>query len=493
MMVAIAVFGVIQVSLFIGRSLTIDEPFVANMVHLDWSGMFEMVWMHETPLYHALLKIWVSLLGESEIALRSFSVLCLVLTITTVGCTAKRLNGVWAGCAAALLMSVSYLGLQHAGTARMYALLSLQVAVAVLLCFRILELFDPEAPSSSQGDQILCCALLVGVNLTGLLNHSIYLFFLVASSLAALLVSRQVFLVLTLCNLLSLALHLGIWGPHLGQLARTSATSWMQVPGLADLGAGVLRLWDKWRTLLLAAYLLVVSVARWQTAKQFLRSKEGSVLGTMLILLVALPLLVSQVRPVYYAVRTPALFLPIACVFSALLMAHLGRPRFSTVVLLVLAVASVWTCLTAAPGEPGAGPARASVRYVVGRARTGDTVISGEFASNEVAYYLRRFGAEGRLEHLTFPASMYGRPDWFRVAGASNSQESLTLEAKHLVEHVLAGDQACTVWFFYGAYPGHTDSEGVLKRQLDQRMTLVETLDLRGSFFEQVLVYARLW
>jgi hypothetical protein len=488
--VAIAAFGILQASLGLGRGLTLDEPFAANVVRLGWSQMLAMVWRHETPLYHILLKGWVSLSGESEIALRSFSVLCFALTIGTVGYTAKRLGGVWAGYSAACLMSVSLMGLQLAGTARMYALLSLQVAVAALLCFRILELFDPSAPSPSVGKRILFCALLVGLDVMGLLNHSVYFFTMCAWNIAALLVSRRVFLVLILCNLLSLALHLGLWGPHLYQLVHTPATAWMRVPRLTDLTNGVLRLWGNWGTLFLATCLLLFSLMRWSKVKQFLRCRQGLVSATTLVLLIALPFLVSQVKPVYFDVRTPALFLPMACVFVGLLVAHLERARLAAVVVLVLAVGSLWTSVTSPPEEPGGGPARASVRYVVERAQCGDTVISVGLAINEVTYYLRRFGAEGCLGHLTFPASMHEHPGWADFSGLLNRPEALDQEAELLVDGLLESNPAGTVWLFYDTDAPHKDVVNHLKGQLDRRMDQVEALDLSGSFFNLVLAYS---
>jgi hypothetical protein len=485
---AIVAFGIILVSFSLDRSLALDEPFSANVIRLEWTRMYEKVWRFETPLYHTGLKAWTTAFGESEIALRSFSVFCFALTIITIGYTARQLGGARAGVAAALLVSTSYLGLQHAGTARMYALLGLQIALTTSLIFQIEAVPGQKMREASPVRWILLATLLTVTNLSGLLNHSTYLFFLGASSVGSLFLSRRTFAVVTCCSLLALVLHLGIFAPDLMGLLQARVTNWMRAPRLGDLAVGLLRLWGPRLTLLMVLYLLVVVVMHWKAAAAVLRSPEVLALAAMLLLLALVPFAASYVRPVFYEMRTPALALPAACLLLGLLLPRLGSARHLAMVMAVLCVGSLWTCLVAPPVEPGGGPARSSVYYVAGRAECGDTVISDEYAYDEIGYYLRRAGAEGCLEHWAFPRSM--PPELVETIDLPSRSPCQPGEAEQYVDCLLDTTSPVTVWLFHQSQPGHQDGLGLLKRQLDARLVPVESLPLRGSFFDAVTLYS---
>src|SRR5690349_21587308 len=97
-----------QASLRLNDSLTVDEPFTANLVRLPLAQMFAALRYDGTmPLYYVLLKAWASIFGESEIALRSLSVLFFGATILIAGATARRAEGAAAGIVTGLLMATS--------------------------------------------------------------------------------------------------------------------------------------------------------------------------------------------------------------------------------------------------------------------------------------------------------------------------------------------------------------------------------------------------
>src|SRR5579859_3448765 len=73
---AIIGLGMAQASLRLSDSLNVDEPFTANMIRLPLDQMFLAFRQDNAPLpYYLALKLWAIIFGESEIALRSLSVI----------------------------------------------------------------------------------------------------------------------------------------------------------------------------------------------------------------------------------------------------------------------------------------------------------------------------------------------------------------------------------------------------------------------------------
>ena len=88
------------------------------------------------PLYYLLLHGWTEVFGRSEIALRSLSTACSILTLLLAFGIARRMLRNPAAVAAAIwLMSLSFLQMWYAREARAYALMAL-LAVAAFDCLQ---------------------------------------------------------------------------------------------------------------------------------------------------------------------------------------------------------------------------------------------------------------------------------------------------------------------------------------------------------------------
>lgn len=94
-----------------GRSLSAIAEHAARDIH--------------PPGFYWLLAGWKALTGDSEFALRSLSALASVLSVAFALALGRRLYGVWAGLAAALLVALNTFSIYYAQEARMYALLAL--------------------------------------------------------------------------------------------------------------------------------------------------------------------------------------------------------------------------------------------------------------------------------------------------------------------------------------------------------------------------------
>ncbi len=91
------------------------------------------------PLYILLLRAWSDLTGQSEFALRFFSVLPSVLAVPLLFLLGRRLLGARAGVIAALLLTFSTYALWYAQMVRMYSLVLLLAVLSSYLLLRALE------------------------------------------------------------------------------------------------------------------------------------------------------------------------------------------------------------------------------------------------------------------------------------------------------------------------------------------------------------------
>jgi hypothetical protein len=482
----IMLFGVAQAYAYFGRSLSLDEPFTVNLASGSFAEIIEAL-RHDTPapLHYLLLSRWVRLFGESEFSVRSLSAACFALTILTVGVTARRAVGPRGGLIAALLLAVSTnMGIVYAATARMYALLGLQVAVAAYLCLRRAQR-RPSAGAPSWRADAWWAALLAAVTVSGLLTHLVYGAFMVAVLVASTVYSRRMVVLVAACGLASGLLYLALWWPVLRE--GLPLPTWMQRPSLADWADGFLNLWGAKKTLLIGTYAAGLTLLRFSRARGVLANRDCLFAICTVTVASLLPFLVSQVRPVYLQTRTPIIFLPMACVLAAVLMSQLGETALTLAVLALLAIGSARSSIGIFTG-PDPTPARASVRSVVEAARCGDTLVLGSLSVSEVQYYLRRFGAPACIHRETFPPDTERHPGWMDVRGLMNQRDELAQQAAETAAR-LARRPTSTVWLFGGRAYGSQVTD-VLKAELDRQLTAMRTLDLRGSFFDSVDVYA---
>lgn len=123
---------------WIGRhSLFLDETVSTSLASEPWHRFVQVVQTREANmvLYHVLLRGWVAL-GDSEVALRSLSVLAAVGTVVVVMALADRLFGRRAALLSGLALAVDPLMVQYAQQARGYALSMLLVSLSSLLFVR---------------------------------------------------------------------------------------------------------------------------------------------------------------------------------------------------------------------------------------------------------------------------------------------------------------------------------------------------------------------
>jgi hypothetical protein len=498
-LLTIVLFGLALAAVSVGRSLRIDEPLTANMMAEPLFQMLaERMRTSIRPVYFMLARLWTELFGESEIALRSISMLFFGLTIVTVGVTAKRIAGMPAGLIAALLVATSTgMGLVQAATARPYALLGLEAALAILLWVQLVPLplltGEPHSRTRPLWQTAGLVALLILLNIVGLLTHTIFAFFVAAYIGVTILVSWRWFLLLSVGGAVSLGTFLLLRGPILFGVMEGPSLDWMPVPDLGDLKAAFDSLWGTRKTLIILAYVAGLLIVRFRQSLGVLWSRAFLTSAGILVLTSLVPFVFSQYKVVFNPERIPIMFLPPAALALAIFLGRVGWRPLTLLVMALVALGSVNTAVRTF-GEVNQPSARESVQYVVEQAQCGDTLVLGGLSYAEVTYYLRRFDAPGCLQIETFPQDTADHPGWMDVVGLLDRRADLVTEARSTVAR-LADQTEGQVWLFYNSADGPVittygaEVTEIFKAEIDQALTLEQELNFRGSYFNHILVY----
>ncbi|OFV94241.1 MAG: hypothetical protein A3F68_08530 [Acidobacteria bacterium RIFCSPLOWO2_12_FULL_54_10] len=108
------------------KSIWIDEAVSVALAQASWSNFWREVWSYEGNMvfYYLLLRGWIHL-GQSEVAIRSISVLFGVAAIPAIYLLGKRLFDRETGLTGAALLAVHAAHIQFSQEARSYSLLLL--------------------------------------------------------------------------------------------------------------------------------------------------------------------------------------------------------------------------------------------------------------------------------------------------------------------------------------------------------------------------------
>lgn len=130
------------------KTIWLDEAFsiwVANHSLLSgWSWLVRID--QHPPLYYSLLHFWQMIFGDAQGNVRAFSALCSTLTIPFFYGASRRWIDRRTALIAAFLLAISPIHVRYAQEARMYALLTLGVAIVLYFLARLL--FDPRPRSA---------------------------------------------------------------------------------------------------------------------------------------------------------------------------------------------------------------------------------------------------------------------------------------------------------------------------------------------------------
>ncbi|MEZ5261336.1 MAG: glycosyltransferase family 39 protein [Acidimicrobiales bacterium] len=132
------------------------------------------------PLYYLLLHVWMRAFGDGDAAIRWLSVVLSIATIAVLWLAVRRLAGERAAWLAATLLAINPFAIRYAAEGRMYALVVLEVCLAMVAL--------PAALRRPEPVRLAAVALLTAALLY---THYWSLYLLAATGIAVLLAARR--------------------------------------------------------------------------------------------------------------------------------------------------------------------------------------------------------------------------------------------------------------------------------------------------------------
>lgn len=132
------------------QPLRLDEAWSVWVATNSPAGIVGVLAEHDThpPVSYLLQSLW-QVVGDSDAAVRSLSVVASVAAVVVVAMLTRSVGGVRAAVTAAVVMAVSPWHIQHANDARMYAIAALAVATALFGAAKVLLDDDGSAPTDA--------------------------------------------------------------------------------------------------------------------------------------------------------------------------------------------------------------------------------------------------------------------------------------------------------------------------------------------------------
>ena len=306
-------FLIRAVNLF-SQSFYYDEIVTAGLTRASFSALASGVARDNgnPPLFWLLAKAAVTLFGDSETVLRGITVLAGTAALPSFGLLGRRLFGVRAGLIAAALLALSPLSLEFSTEARVYPIVQL-LAITATLCFILwLEYRRP-----------LLLVPYVLLIVLGCWSHYYFAFIPIAHGLAVLATRDLRRCLHWLASMLAAALLYSPWLPVFlrqvqtpGNLARGGERwlfQFLATPVAFTLGRSFAWRSDSHAALafaVLAALLLFWLPASYALVRKNIIRGHAILLGSWLILPVAVPLLVAILKAPLYNARYGAIAIP---------------------------------------------------------------------------------------------------------------------------------------------------------------------------------------
>lgn len=380
------------------RSLWLDEAYSAWFAALPLHELWTDAPRYEThpPAYYTLLKGWIVLLGNSEAALRSLSLIASLATVMLVACSGRLLRaGIPSDRIAllgALLVAINPASIVYAQEARPYALQTFAATGAILSALSMVVASGAAGATTSLRPLAIASGLL-GLCAGGTLwlhNTGLFIAFGIWSGLgvAILAVPHRARLSLLVATFCAGTMALAIWAPFLPMLVEQSRsvaakTFWVR--------AETSDLWSAWllvsggpsllAPVALAALLGLVVVWR--------RSRAAALLVAAIAVLPMTAMLAVHfaIRPIFI----DRLFVWMAPLVMALAALGLLRGPSTRLVRLALAVLIFGLGLASAPTRPALEDWRGLVATIAAQARPGDAVVAlPSEIDPAISYYVDR-------------------------------------------------------------------------------------------------------
>jgi mannosyltransferase len=393
--VLIATAGfLVRLHLLTRRDLWVDEALSVILARLPWRDFWAALWNFQANMgfYYLLMRGWLHL-GDSEMAVRGLSVLFGVAVIPATYFLGKRLFGEKTAIFSATLSAVNIFQIRYSQEARGY---SLVMFLVVLSTYYFLRAIDSPGQKRYWIGYVLISAL-------GVYTH-LFVYLVVAAHWLSLGYTRLRLIPLraVLCTaasfiLLTVPMNAFMLLKNQGQVNWVPRPTMQLVLNFADFftGNGGITLFVIYATLCLVA-LYRPQFAEGIGSASLDERWRVRLVAWWLVFPIALTLLVSFVRPVFYD-RFMAICAPALALLASKGMTNLDRvfPRLRGLVpvsLVLLIGLSVWGIHRYNDGPDSQGDSwQLATRYVLAGQQPGDAVFLYRASGNwTFTYYLQR-------------------------------------------------------------------------------------------------------
>jgi mannosyltransferase len=458
-----------------------DEVWSVDAAGLNYSSAMATLQADvHPPLYYQFLHLWIRVFGTGERAVRSLSGLFYVLSVFAVYAMGRDLYGSRTALLSATLYMISPLAILSAQFARMYALLSL---LSVLSTWLYLQF------SIKPCDSRLKLALYVAVNVLGTFTHVAFFFVLFGQAVFQFAFFRRARMrKLIFAMALSLVPYLFLWAPILlRQIARSEeGLAWLDRPGVSSI-AQLLLLYGGNFWLLVPVFFYFWWRLGFKPLQSFSKLTLTSLPIWMLAVVVVLPFLISQLKPIFNP-RFAIVGLPF---FALSIGALIGRAN-NYVLPVALMVLTVIGLILLHPGSAVCNN-RDVATHLSQTTNDGDVVIFTSLTRLPIDYYLEHAPTTRKLFETSFPAEIDKHPGYEGRITDPSRRAFLEREAQELVAKISEMRLArpgLRVFFLHGFHP---QLDGVLQDKLRERFELVPgdtfKCDELSIYFKEVSVY----
>jgi len=468
----------------IRRPLFIDEAFSVLTASGDLSSIVDRLRSdNNLPLYFFLLHWWILVAGISEVAVRLPSIAFYLASVAVVYRAGREIGGARRfGLYAAVFSAASLQAIHLAQKVRGYSLLGLIAALSTLWFVRA---FSNRTASKS------ALAAFVLTNIAGTFTHVWFAFLLAAEGLCGLIFFRRSAGRLTAALAASVAPFVLLWGGALRIQLANGASDWISPLTLWSPVGSLLEFFGGWPVgaIVVAGLIAVAMVTDSRRHRPGLRPMPW--LLTLFVITIAVPLLVSVWKPVYWPGRYTIIALPaLALWLSLALTARVRRGAlagFAIVMMIAAGALHVKTHDRVIENSEAmlayADSDKHASEELIPRLTSGDTVIFTGLSRASLEYYLRRSGRSDAIDLVSYPSANSAHLGWDDTHVALASLEA---EAAMVVERLRAGRTPQRVWVVAGR---NDAANRVLAARLNARFGPPEVFNWRGAFFSAVVAY----
>jgi 4-amino-4-deoxy-L-arabinose transferase-like glycosyltransferase len=463
--------AVLRFSFLAAKSIWLDEAMSAHQV----SQLSSVFLRAEMPIYHLILYCWVLIAGNSEAMLRTPSVFFAVATIPLIAELGTELSDRATGLLSALLLTVHETAIQHAQTARGYALLMMLVTLSSLFFVR----------SVKRGTLANCTGYVVSgtsviyAHLFGILIlpaqcASVFLFRpgrrianrVIVSALAIGVLSVPAFA-------LAIRAYQGQddWIPSISRWAFTqlfyilSGASRDIIPGSAAVAFSLMGFRFGLSSLLLWSYLAAIALAMAYPGRESIGAKLYLLLS--IVTPICLTIIVSHFKHLF-VIRYLLVVLPFFVVAAAMGIRQIPWRSAAVAVAAAISVMSLVEDYSYYR-TPSFQDWRSAVTFVAARADSGDVLmIYPNYYEIPVQYYV------GRLPGSTVFPRIILMKDELRSRAPARWREDAVSWNRSVVSNL---DQGIRVWFFSASWD---DDDQRLLAEMQDDHHVVEQPDIPG-------------